>query len=48
MKSLYENSRPATLCSARIQAGSLGSSRCPPEGGRCIAQIKRARYIVIE
>src|SRR5271169_1380797 len=33
-KSLCEISKLARLCRARLQAGTLKSSRCPPEGGR--------------
>ena len=34
LKSLCENSKFARFCSARLQAGTLESSTCPPEGGR--------------
>ena len=34
LKSLFENSQLARSCSARLQAGTLGSNGCPPEGGR--------------
>ena len=32
--SLCENSKLPRFCSARLQAGTLESSTCPPEGGR--------------
>jgi hypothetical protein len=34
LKSLCGNSKWTPFCSARLQAGTLESSRCPPEGGR--------------
>jgi hypothetical protein len=37
----YENSKLARFCSARLQAGILESSRCPPEGGRYKNQTER-------
>jgi hypothetical protein len=38
LQSVCENSGSADFCSARLQAGILNSSRCPPEGGRYINQ----------
>jgi hypothetical protein len=38
LESLSENLIVAHFCSARLQAGILESSRCPPEGGRYINQ----------
>ena len=38
LQSLCENSKLARFCSARLQAGTLKSSRCPPEGGRYMKQ----------
>jgi len=38
LKSLCENSRLPRFCSARLQAGTLESTRCPPEGGRYMNQ----------
>ena len=34
LQSLRENSKLPRFCSARLQAGTLESCRCPPEGGR--------------
>ncbi len=36
--SVRENQESARSCSARLQAGTLESSTCPPEGGRYINQ----------
>jgi hypothetical protein len=33
LKSPCENSKSARFCSARLQASTFESSRCPPEGG---------------
>jgi hypothetical protein len=38
LKRLCENSKLAGLCSARLQAGTLESGRCPLEGGRYMNQ----------
>src|SRR5580704_2665036 len=38
LRSLCENSKLPRFCSARLQAGTLDSSRCPPEGGRYMNQ----------
>jgi hypothetical protein len=38
LKSLCVNSKVARFCSARLQAGTLESSKCPPEGGRYMSQ----------
>jgi hypothetical protein len=38
LKSLCENSKLPYFCSARLQAGTLESSRCQPEGGRYMNQ----------
>src|SRR6266700_3738461 len=38
LKSLCENSNSPCFCSARLQAGTLESSTCPPEGGRYMNQ----------
>ena len=40
LQSLRENSRLAPFCSARLQAGTLESRRCPPEGGRYMNQYR--------
>ncbi len=38
LQSLCENSKSRHFCSARLQAGTLESTRCPPEGGRYMIQ----------
>src|ERR1700747_756545 len=38
LKSLCENLKLAHFCSARLQAGTLESNRCPPGGGRYMNQ----------
>ena len=38
LKSLCENLKLAHFCSARFQAGTLESSRCPPESGHYMNQ----------
>jgi len=38
LQSLCDNSKLTCFCSARLQAGILKSSRCPPEGGRYMNQ----------
>src|SRR5271157_5958477 len=38
LQSLCDNPKSTRSCSARLQAGTLESSRCPPEGGRYIIQ----------
>jgi hypothetical protein len=38
LQSLCGNSKLTRFCSARLQAGILKSSRCPPEGGRYMKQ----------
>src|SRR6266851_2465857 len=49
LESLCENSKLERFCSARLQGGTLKSSRCPPEGGRynnhnrVLAQTLRTR-----
>jgi len=38
LQCLFEDSKLAGFCNARLQAGTLESSRCPPEGGRYMNQ----------
>jgi len=38
LQSQCENMKLARFCGARLQAGTLESSRCPPEGGRYMDQ----------
>src|SRR5216683_5480712 len=40
LQSLCEISNSARICSARLQAGTLESSRCPPEGGPYMTQTR--------
>jgi len=39
-RSQAELQRQKTFCSARLQAGTDDSSKCPPEGGRYISKIR--------
>jgi hypothetical protein len=40
LRRLRENSNLPRFCSARLQAGILKSSRCPPKGGRYTYRIR--------
>jgi len=45
LESLLEASGLAHLCSARLQAGTLDSSKCPPEGGRYMSPTAQLHLI---